>query len=68
MKNDMLLISGDASGDLVVSEITYSNTHHRIDRVDFLFRKKAHRGQIVKIDLYNHEDVIVTIGVDGAIK
>lgn len=66
-QNEMLLLTGDAGGELIVSEISYSIANQALDHVKPVFRRRAHRGQIVKIDLYQHEDVFLTVGQDSNI-
>ena len=65
--NEMLLISGDAGGEVIVSELNYSVYSQDIQEVKVLFRKRAHKGQVVSIELYKHEDVFVSAGQDGVI-
>lgn len=63
----MLILSGDASGDLVVSELAYNNNHQKLEAVDLLYRRKAHKAGVVQIELCNQEDVFVTISQDASI-
>lgn len=66
-RNEMLLLTGDAGGELLVSELIYSPHGQSLEAVTPLFRKRAHKGQIVSISLFKHEDVAITAGQDGAI-
>lgn len=65
--NQMLILSGDSSGDLVVSELGYSNKTFKIQSVNLLFRKKAHKNQITSIVPCSHDDVVLTSAQDGSI-
>lgn len=66
-KNQLLLMTGDSSGDLVVSELAYSNKNLKIESLDVVFRRRAHKGQISAIVPCSHEDVILTASQDGSI-
>lgn len=63
----MIFLSGDAGGELIVSELNYSSVNRSIESIEQLFRKRAHSGQIVKIELFSHDDVFVTASQDGSI-
>lgn len=63
----MMLVSGDAGGELIVSEFNYSTTTRKVEQLNVLFRKRAHKGQIVKLETFIHDDVILSAGTDGVI-
>ena len=62
--NDMYIVSGDSSGEMVVSELNYSQVARKVDSVSVVFRRRAHKGQISKIETTQFEDVVVTAGHD----
>lgn len=62
-----MLISGDASGDIAVSELTYSNSTHKLEAVDLLFRRRAHKAAVSQIEPTAIDDVIATASQDGSI-
>lgn len=66
-QNDMLLISGDTAGELIVSELNYNQNNRKIDQIAQVFKRKAHRGQVVKIENTQYDDVVVSAGHDGVI-
>lgn len=66
-QNDMLLISGDSAGELIVSELSYNQNNRKVDQLTQLFKRKAHRGQIVKLENTQFDDVVVSAGQDGAV-
>ena len=65
--NEMMLVSGDAGGELVISEFNYNTTSRRVEPLNVLFRKRAHKGQIVKLEPFSHDDVFISGGTDGTI-
>lgn len=65
--NQMLIMSGDASGDFVISELSYSNSTFKVDEVNLLFRRKAHKNQITCIVNCSHEDAVLTGSHDKTI-
>lgn len=62
-----ILASGDASGELIISEIHYHAVTAKLERVDLVFRRRGHTGQISKIEKLNHDDIIVTASHDGSV-
>ena len=65
--NEMLLVSGDAGGELLVSDFNYNTATRKVEPLQVLFRKRAHKGYVVKLDVFSHDDVVVSAGTDGAI-
>lgn len=66
-KNQLVLLTGDTSGELIVSEIVYSNKTFKLDSIEVIFRRRAHKGQITCILPCSHEDVVLTASHDGSI-
>lgn len=63
----MLLISGDASGDIAIAELGYSTLKHKLEEVNLLYRKRAHKAGVSQIELTGTDDVFVTASQDGSI-
>ena len=61
-----ILCSGDAGGELVVSEIAYHPVNAKLERVDVIFKRRSQNGQISKIDKFSNDDIIVTASFDGS--
>ncbi len=66
-QNQILLISGDASGDVAVAELSYSNLNHKLEEVNLLYRRRAHKAGVSQIELTGSDDVFVTASQDGSI-
>jgi WD40 repeat protein len=62
-----MLISGDASGEMIVSEVSYHLITGKIERVDILFKRRSHTGQITKIEKFSQDDIVVTSSYDNSI-
>jgi hypothetical protein len=63
----MVLVSGDAGGEIVISDFNYSTSTRKVESLQVLFRKRAHKGQIVKLESCAHDDVFLSAGTDGLI-
>ena len=50
-----------------MSELAYSNVSHKLEGVDLLYRRKAHKAAVSQIELSNVDDVFVTASHDGSI-
>lgn len=66
-QNQIVLVSGDASGDLAVSEVAYSTATQKLEAVELLFRRKAHQAAVSQLELTAVDDVIVSASHDGSI-
>jgi hypothetical protein len=60
-------VSGDAGGELIVSEIMFDKQTGKIEKVAPFFKKMAHDGWISSIKQYKNLDIIVTGSHDTCI-
>lgn len=60
-----ILLSGDAGGELSLCEISYNAITAKLERVEPMFKRRAHTGQITKIEKFSSDDIIVTASFDG---
>lgn len=62
-----ILVSGDAGGDLIASEVQFNKTTGKIEKVEPLFKKRAHDGWITNIQRFRNLDIVVTSSHDTSI-
>lgn len=62
-----ILLSGDAGGELSLCEISYNAITAKLERVEPIFKKRAHTGQITKIERFSSDDIVVTASFDGTL-
>lgn len=62
-----ILVSGDAGGDIIASEVTYDKQTGKIEKLVPFFKKRAHDGWITNIKRYRNLDIIVTSSHDCSI-
>jgi WD40 repeat protein len=61
-----ILLSGDAGGELSMCEISYNAITAKLERVEPIFKRRAHTGQISKIAKFSSDDIVVTASYDGS--
>jgi WD40 repeat protein len=62
-----ILVSGDAGGDIIASEIFYDKQSGKIDKIVPFFKKRAHDGWITNIKRYRNLDIVVTSSHDTCV-
>ena len=62
-----ILVSGDAGGDLIASEIQYDKQTGKIEKFEPFFKKRAHDGWITNIRRYRNLDIVVTTSHDTSV-
>lgn len=60
-----ILLSGDAGGELSLCEISFNAITAKLERVEPMFKRRAHTGQISKIEKFSSDDIVVTASFDG---
>jgi len=63
-----ILVSGDAGGELIASEIIFDKQTGKVEKVAPFFKKRAHDGWITNIKRYRDLDIIVSGSHDTCIK
>lgn len=61
-----ILLSGDAGGELSLCEISFNAITAKLERVEPMFKRRAHTGQITKIEKFSSDDIVVTASFDGS--
>ena len=62
-----ILCSGDAGGELIISEVAYHPINAKLERVDVIFKRRSQTGQISKIEKFSNDDIIITASHDGSV-
>lgn len=52
---------------MIVSEVSYHPVTAKLERVDIVFKRKSHTGQISQIQKYHNDDIVLTGAHDGSI-
>lgn len=61
------LVTGDAGGEMAVSSVSYSNATHKLEAVDLLANRKAHKAAVSQLEPTQADGVVVSGGLDGAV-
>lgn len=62
-----VILTGDAGGELSLCEISINAITAKLERVEPMFKRRAHTGQISQIEKMASDDLVVTASFDGSI-